>query len=180
MYKLLATEPTKSMSNLRRGNPAWKKGVSGNPQGRARVNPELLPFAELTNEEIRRIIGKYSKMSKRELDDVIAEPTTKVLDLAICTAFSRSIDEGDTQRLEFLFNRSVGKVRDQIDFNVQVQKIPNTELIERYESILQRAKQVTIEAEATEVKNELGNVDSPSDIGDPSNSAVNKRDNHSD
>lgn len=140
------------MSNLKRGNPAWKKGVSGNPNGRKQVHPDLLKYDEFNKEEVRRIISKYATISKNELDAIILDSTTHVADLAICTAFRNAIEQGDTSRLEFLFAYSIGKPKEQIDLNIGIKQLSDTELIAGAEEALKVLKSDTIEIEATEVK----------------------------
>lgn len=97
-----------------RGNPnigpKWKPGQSGNPLGKPKLPEALKGIKGLTQMEANRLISKYARMILSQLKDAIANPLTPVVDLAICSIWHKSIQQGDYQRLAFLLDRAIGKV----------------------------------------------------------------------
>jgi len=98
--------------NLRRGNPNWRKGVSGNPKGSvkgARTIPQML-----------REIGD------RPVDDVLLAKlhakygpahNPKTLHEAMLLAAAKDAAQGDMAARTFIAERTEGKVTDRIEMN---------------------------------------------------------------
>lgn len=91
---------------------AYKKGVSGNPNGRPRMPQDLRNVKKLKEDEFKAIVSLYAHMTKNELLDVIQDPATPVLHLSVCSILSKVVKEGDHARLDFLLNRTIGKVKE--------------------------------------------------------------------
>lgn len=85
------------------------KGQSGNPGGRKPLPPELKAIRELTGHEIKRIIAKFSHMSKAEIEAAVEDPNIPMLHLCVASIMIKSAEHGDYGRLSFLMDRSVGK-----------------------------------------------------------------------
>ncbi len=90
----------------------WKPGESGNPVGRTKLPEELRGIKALTGEEACRLISKYARMDYAEVKALLEAKAIPVLELAICKIFLEAIEKGDFMRLDFLFNRAIGKVRE--------------------------------------------------------------------
>lgn len=98
--------------NLLRGNPNWRKGVSGNPKGSvkgARTIPQML-----------REIGD------RPVDDVLLAKlhakygpahNPKTLHEAMLMAAAKDAAQGDEHARTFIAERTEGKVTDKVEFN---------------------------------------------------------------
>jgi len=78
------------------GNPAWKKGVSGNPNGRP-------PGGTSIAEKFRKVLAEKSILNaKITREDMIIHQA--VLDA----------EKGDDKAREFVMNRAHGKVPDKV------------------------------------------------------------------
>lgn len=88
----------------------WKAGQSGNPTGVAKLPPELQAIKALTRVESSRYISKYARMSKEELEMAAINPKTTALELGIVSIFMKCIQHGDSTRLQFLLDQSIGKI----------------------------------------------------------------------
>lgn len=96
----------KSKKNLK---PPYPKGFSGNPAGK--------PKGLLTKNKISGVIGKFADMTLAELKAVVESPDSTVLEVAVASMLSRTANTGDSDyaRLNFLFDRSVGKVKEELE-----------------------------------------------------------------
>lgn len=85
----------------------WKPGQSGNPSGR--------PKGLLTTSQISATVGRLGMMTTAELTEVYQHPSTSVLDKALANALLLAAESGDCSKLEFLFQRSIGRVKESIE-----------------------------------------------------------------
>jgi hypothetical protein len=92
--------------------PLWKPGQSGNPGGRPRIPDELRGIQSLSQLEVCKLVSKYARMTKEELQASVQDSKTPVLEMAIASIFAQSIKQGDYTRLAFLLDRAIGKVRE--------------------------------------------------------------------
>ena len=91
------------------GGRDFKKGQSGNPKG-----PKPLPLEErmkmrLTQSLFVLTANKYLFSTKHEIKQVIDNPDTIVLDLAVVSWLHEAI-KGDGRLLELLVSRLIGKM----------------------------------------------------------------------
>lgn len=95
---------------MKRLAPPWKPGQSGNPSGGPRLPAELLAIRALTRAEACRYIAKYARMTKEELELAATNPKTTAIELSIASIFMKCIQHGDSTRLQFLLDQSIGKI----------------------------------------------------------------------
>lgn len=88
----------------------WKPGQSGNPGGMPRVPNHLRGIASLTQLEVVKVVSKYARMTRAELQVAAIDPNTPMLEVAIASVFAQSAKNGDYSRLSFLLDRAIGKV----------------------------------------------------------------------
>ena len=93
----------------------WKKGQSGNPEGRRKLPADLRNIAEVTTAELKRIISKHFRMILPEIQKVIDNPQSTALDLIIASTIKQAIKRGDIQKAEYLFNRCMGRVTGKVE-----------------------------------------------------------------
>lgn len=85
----------------------FKPGESGNKSGR--------PKNLLTKDRVSAILSRFSGMTRSELEQVSKDPKATMIELTIGAIFAKAATTGDYSRLEFLLQRSIGKVTEQID-----------------------------------------------------------------
>jgi hypothetical protein len=93
----------------------FKPGQSGNPNGRPKVPHDILEARKLNQVELERTVNKYLFTDRFSLQKVIKDPSTKMMDLMVASIMAQAAQKGDQQRLEFILNRLIGKVKDQIE-----------------------------------------------------------------
>ncbi len=94
------------MSNLRPAK-SWKPGQSGNPSGK--------PKGLLTKDQVMSVLGKFSALTKTELQEVLQNPKSTMLEIMVASVMVKAAQTGDSARLDFLWNRSIGKVKEEIE-----------------------------------------------------------------
>lgn len=85
----------------------WVPGQSGNPGG--------APRNMLTRDKVANIMSKFAHLTREELQKKIQHPDSTMLEITVAAIFARAAKDGDYQRLEFLLQRTVGKVREETE-----------------------------------------------------------------
>lgn len=88
----------------------WKPGQSGNPSGRPKIPEHLRGILALMPDEVSRVIAKYARMQRPQLDAVVEAGLMPMLEGCIARIFQESYAKGDFTRLSFLLDRAIGKV----------------------------------------------------------------------
>lgn len=89
----------------------FKPGQSGNPSGR--------PKDILTAAKLSQIIDKLSVMTRAQLQDVVTNPKTEMIELYVASIFAHGSKTGDYSRLEALLQRRIGKVQDRVEVSAK-------------------------------------------------------------
>lgn len=96
----------------------FKPGRSGNPLGKPKTPPDLLKAKNLTRIELERLLNKFINMPRGDLAAYANKQDATAMELMMASIVSKAIIQGDTQRLDFLLNRLVGKVPDKVEATV--------------------------------------------------------------
>jgi len=110
-----------------------KKGESRNPHGRPKTPAYLKVANKLTKIRFQEILHKYFDHSLEDLKMAYIGKNTPALDLVVIKVLIEAIRKGDEKRLGFLLDRTIGKVKEEIE----VTGTPHDELM-----AMIRAKQV--------------------------------------
>lgn len=106
----------------------WQPGQSGNPSGKPKLPEELRAIATLSREEVRKIVSKYSRMTKDELDIACTSTKTAMIELAIAAVFLKAIQYGDSNRLNCLLNHAYPQ-SEQVELRDEIQRLSDGEVI---------------------------------------------------
>lgn len=100
------------------GGKSFKKGESGNPNGRPSLPDDVKEAREINKIELERILNKYIHMTFKQIQKVCADDATPVLDLMICKIIGEAIKKGDQVKLGFILDRlPVGPVKKTINLD---------------------------------------------------------------
>ena len=96
----------------------FKKGEVANPNGRPKLPPDLVKARRLNQAEVGRVINKYMNMSVEDIRADMSQPDTKALEAMIGKIIIEAHKHGDYSRVNFLFDRMIGKVTEKMEIKV--------------------------------------------------------------
>lgn len=88
----------------------WKKGQSGNPRGPKKYRKDLKDIKVIGQRNAAKLIQKIMDMDRQELENMFRDPDTPMWELMVGRVIDKALQDGDTTRLNFLFDRTIGKV----------------------------------------------------------------------
>lgn len=97
---------------------SWKKGQSGNPNGRPRKFVCLLKDMGYNKQDIDTTIQNMMAMTINELAEVFKDDNATVLEKTVANAIKKGIEKGTLYSLETLISRVYGMPNQQTDSNV--------------------------------------------------------------
>ena len=121
------------------GGRGFKKGQSGNPNGSPSKN--ITKARKLNKVLVTELLNKFINMSMKDLIVFIRNnvPNSKdttafkgddpVIETMLASILVKAIQEGDQNRLNFIFDRLIGKVTDKVEYT-----LPVPTLVRRFES----------------------------------------------
>lgn len=110
----MADKPGKKKGSTKTGGRDFKPGNPGGP-GRPKLMPELKSIPHLKADECRRIIAKFSRMTLAEVQEFSERSDVPMIQLVVAKIYLKAAQDGDQSRLNFVFDRSIGKVQDKIE-----------------------------------------------------------------
>lgn len=94
------------------GGKNFKPGQSGNPAGGPGLPQDLRDARKMTSAEVTRILTYLIDLEPAAY--AAYKPKT-MLETIVMSLMSKAIEEGCTARLNLLFDRIIGKVKDQLE-----------------------------------------------------------------
>lgn len=124
-------KPGRKPGTPKTGGRDFKPGQSGNPAGKPPMPPELKAIKALTPGFVKMIIAKFARMSKEEMGQLLMKPpgsegAPNMMEIMIGSIVAKAAQDGDYSRLNFLLDRSIGKVKEQVDITVAPKMIYKT------------------------------------------------------
>ena len=105
----------------------FKKGQSGNPKGRQKKPVEVAFAQKLSKEFVQLRLTHFLRMPLKDLKQILKDEDRESVDHFICRIIVMGIVKGDHLRLNFMFDRLIGKVKDVVEH-----KVPEPFIIEGY------------------------------------------------
>lgn len=96
----------------------FEKGKSGNPEGRPKLPAAALEAKKLTAAEIVLKLSEFMLMTPAQRLERLSSPNRTTADEMIGAIIEKGIIEGSPTHLNFIFDRTVGKVTDKLDVTV--------------------------------------------------------------
>jgi len=123
----------------------WKPGESGNPKGRNPHLPEIQTFARVSPGMVKAVFSKYLGVTIEELRELSLDTKLPAFDAAVVSILVKIITQGDMQKLNYVLDRLIGKVKEVDPESEEGEQVASTILIPREELIRQlRQKQMSL------------------------------------
>lgn len=107
----------------------FKPGQSGNPKGFDGIPKEVRKAKGKNRIELEKTLNEFLTLDRDGLELRLKNPKATILELALGAIVTRAIDDGDQVRLNFMLDRLIGKVKEQISI-----EIPAPTVIKRFGS----------------------------------------------
>ncbi len=88
----------------------WQPGQSGNPGGK--------PHNLLSVPGVHKLFSRIAAMTRSELQALIVDPKSNMMELSIAAIFAKAAKDGDYTRVEFILQRTIGRVKDTQEFKL--------------------------------------------------------------
>lgn len=95
----------------------YKKGNPGGP-GRPKKDPDLKMAMAFTRTSVEKLLVRFLCMNLDELKTIMDDRKRPAIEHFVARIVHFGLSSGDQQKLNFLLERIVGKVRDQIEHTV--------------------------------------------------------------
>lgn len=126
------------------GGRDFEPGKSGNPDGRPPLAPKVRKLKKLNQKEFISLVSKYMRKTFSDLETLAQDPETNALDLMVISLITNTIRAGDYNRLNFLLDRTIGKVKEKHELtgkNGGPIKTENHTILEKYEDAVRRIRE---------------------------------------
>lgn len=100
----------------------FKKGQTGNPNGRPRKYVSLLKAQGYKLSEINDTLMALLSMDLNELKSVFENQNATVLEKAVAGAIRKAIEKGDLANIETIINRAFGKPKETVDIDMKAKQ----------------------------------------------------------
>lgn len=101
------------------GGRDFQKGQPGGP-GRPRLPDDIKQSRALTKIELERILNKFMFLSIKEIDAISKDTTSIAIESVVASIVLKAVAFGDQQRLNFVLDRLIGKVKEVLDVNGKI------------------------------------------------------------
>ncbi len=89
-------------------------GPDNPPKGRPKVPEDLRAAREMVKADFELACATLLKGSRSELDKILTSPTATVTQLVVANILEKTISGGDNGRFNFILDRMIGKVKDEV------------------------------------------------------------------
>lgn len=96
----------------------FKPGNPGGP-GRPSLLPELKNIPHLSRDESRKLLAKFSRMAIADVEAFVCRKDVPAIELVVAQIFLKAIEHGDPARLNFVFDRTIGKVSEKLEIEAK-------------------------------------------------------------
>ena len=105
------------------GGKDIKKGETLNPNGRPAMDEDTKRLKKMTKAHFNDVAQKYLLSTIGELNAQFANKNTPALDMILIKVLVEAVKKGDVAKLNFILERTIGKVQDKLDITSRGQQL---------------------------------------------------------
>lgn len=124
----------------------FKPGESGNPGGRPKLPADVKEAKKLTTNKLILTLNKLLFMTDHEILKVIRDPKAFKIEKIVARILQKADQQGDASRLNFLLDRTIGKVTEKVQHT-----LPRPVIVNKSDG-----SQMILGAESTEEADDQG------------------------
>ena len=95
---------------IKTGGRDIKPGQVLNPNGRSKIPEHVKAARKLNQVKFAEVLYQYINSTFAELEAALKDPKTPAIELVVVKILAEAIENGDEKKLEFILNRTIGKV----------------------------------------------------------------------
>jgi hypothetical protein len=95
-----------------------QKGMVLNPLGGKAHNPVIRELRKITQDDVALVGQLIIENNTEEMERIVASPDSTVLQAWMASVAKKGIERGDSNALDVLLNRIIGKAKERVDVNV--------------------------------------------------------------
>lgn len=99
------------------GGKDWLPGQSGNPAGRPPMPKEVIEAKKFNRVALEKLFLEWMDKPAETLQERFKDKTTPALEMMVISIIMSAIRKGDSMKLNFLLDRTVGKVKEQVELS---------------------------------------------------------------
>lgn len=119
-------------------NTKFKPGISGNPKGKPKMDPELKAMRQRSRGDVEKTILKLYNFTERQLNEMLGGPELNLWEKHIARIILRGIAKGEPASFQMLSDYIFGappkeyKLNGQVNADVKMIPVSKKELDEAY------------------------------------------------
>lgn len=82
------------------------------------IAPEYKRLGNVNKGQVRALLTRFLDCNLKELKDIKSDPESSAMELIVVSIVTNAIKSGDQKRLDFLLDRIVGKVKDELEVSM--------------------------------------------------------------
>lgn len=107
------------MANESNNLKPFKPGQSGNPGGRPKLPEDVREARTFNKIECERVLNKFLTWPLEDLAAFVSDKKSPVLEALVARILLEGVKRGDHVRLEWVMQRLIGKVKEEIDLTTK-------------------------------------------------------------
>lgn len=114
---------------MSREETQFKPGQSGNPNGRPVLPGNIKTMRQWNQIKFAEFLNEFVDMTQDQLASKLKSGTCTMLEDMIISVMLHAKKKGDHQKINFLLDRLIGKVPNEIDVTTKGEKLPSVMIL---------------------------------------------------
>ena len=140
-------------NGFKTGGKNFKRGWVSNPNGRPPIPEEYKKLQKLNADQFKGMVAKFALMTVSQMNEYLSRDDVPVFEAMIGKIIKVCIESGDHAKLNFLLDRTIGKVKENVEVSIAPQITYKTTMTEDGRMVQDILTPQLLEAEYSESGN---------------------------